>query len=120
MGKVKHDYTLLNFMKWAAWGVIDIEKLDRHQRRNYINHVREELKLHGCVLECGGRTSRSLHYSVTKPATETHTSWTETAATYKGEKAFSAVCRRALTRLDPDAEEAISCADDPSRPWGGR
>jgi hypothetical protein len=55
----------LSHVKWAAWGVIDIEKLERLQRRNYIKRARSELEAHGWALTCGGNT-RSPHYAAEK------------------------------------------------------
>ncbi len=110
MGKAlskNQDYTTLNRMRWAAWGVIDIETMERMQRRNYINHVREELKLHGCVLECGGSTTNP-HYRIfklqagtTEPAKGKglKPEWAEFSA---GPVAFRSVCLGALCHLDTE------------------
>lgn len=47
----------MNHIRWAAWGVIDIDAmLDRIQRRNYIKRARKELADIGAVLHCGGST----------------------------------------------------------------
>jgi hypothetical protein len=117
--KKNQDYTTLNHMKWAAWGVIDIEKLERMQRRNYINAVREELKLHGCALECGGGNATHMkHYRVIKhkqagvgvetPVQGIAPEWSEVTGfeDRKAGAAFARVCYRALCRLDPDFAKA--------------
>lgn len=98
--KKNEDYTQLNRLKWVAWGVVNVESLERMQRRNYINHVREELKLHGCLLECGGGKDRPFY----RIAYLYPTIWTEVTAYDKRnpQHAFQDVCLKALRRLDPD------------------
>jgi len=48
----------LNHTKWAAWGVVNVEALDRQQRRNYLKKVREELAAVGYALHPGGTTQQ--------------------------------------------------------------
>jgi hypothetical protein len=103
--KKDQDYRSLSYIRWAAWGVIDIEALERMQRRNYINHVREELKLHGLSLECGGSTTapyyRIYEMVVTGVGEKPKVEWSTTSANYKS-GAFTKVCKDALLRLDPE------------------
>lgn len=109
--KKNEDYTQLNRLKWAAWGVINIEELERMQRRNYINAVREELKLYGVKLECGGGPGKQF-YRAFKPiphgtpnpiVTNLKSEWVEvTGFGERGQQAFQSVCLRVLRRIDPD------------------
>jgi len=111
--KKNQDYKTMNRLKWAASGVIDIEKLERMQRRNYINHVREELKLHGCTLECGGGRAGP-YYRIYRNAAPTGVGerpaqeWSVVTAPHERQAgdAFSRVCYKALVKLDPDFELA--------------
>jgi hypothetical protein len=105
--KKNQDYTTMNRLKWAAWGVIDIEKLERMQRRNYINHVREELKQHGCTLECGGGRAGP-YYRVYKQRVHGDLEWSVLTTPHERQagNAFSRVCYKALVKLDPDFELA--------------
>jgi hypothetical protein len=70
---------------FAAWGSIDVEKMDRLQRRNYINKVRAELKAAGYSLHSGGQAPIKAHYALSSPAE------TKVFAA-RGEKAFQKVC----------------------------
>jgi hypothetical protein len=56
----------MNHIRWAAWGVVDIEALERMQRRNYIKRSREQLAAVNIKLECGGST-QTPHYLVSLP-----------------------------------------------------
>lgn len=58
----------MNHIRWAAWGVVDIEALERMQRRNYIKRVRSELGVLGIELECGG-SKQQPYYLVSIPDT---------------------------------------------------
>lgn len=101
--KKGQDYTQLGYMRWAAWNVIDIETLERMQRRNYINHVRQELALHGMTLEAGGST-KAPYYRIYIPPPEDGAKgpvWSTTSANYKS-GAFAKVCKDALMRIDPE------------------
>lgn len=49
---------------FAAWGSVDVESMERIQRRTYIRRVREQLKPHGITLECGGQPPGAAHYQV--------------------------------------------------------
>jgi len=101
--KKNQDYTTLGYMRWAAWNVIDIEALERMQRRNYINHVRQELKLHGMLLEAGGSTQSPYYriYTEAQNAKSTGPEWSTTSANYKS-GAFTKVCKDTLMRIDPE------------------
>lgn len=89
------DHTL-DHLKWAAWGVIDIEKLERMQRRNYIKKVRKELEPHSVKLDCGGST-RVPYYRV-----HDDTNFAQIAA---GDDAFKRACLAALEKLEPNAKQ---------------
>lgn len=97
--KKNQDYTDMSRTRFAAWGVVDIELLERMQRRNYINHVRQELKQHGIELECGGSTKAP--YYRTFIQNDGKTIWSSTSAQLKT-LAFSKVCKDALLHIDPD------------------
>lgn len=108
--KKNQNYAELSYLRWTAWRVIDIETLERMQRRNYINHVREELKLHGMRLECGGGAAHP-YYRIFKlatvgvahaPAQPKSIEWQSTSAGIK-EQAFGKVCHDALLKIDPNA-----------------
>jgi hypothetical protein len=59
----------MNHIRWAAWGVINIEALDRMQRRNYIKRTRAELAKKGITLSSGGSKSVPW-YSISLPRAE--------------------------------------------------
>ncbi len=44
----------MNHVRWVAWGVIELEKLERMQRRNYIKKIREDVTPLGIKFESGG------------------------------------------------------------------
>lgn len=48
----------MSHVSFAAWGSVDVESLERMQRRVYIRHVREELAEHHLALECGGSKNK--------------------------------------------------------------
>lgn len=82
----------LAHIKWAAWGVINIEKLERMQRRNYIKRARSEADSIGWELSCGGST-RSPHYRLaSKEGSHIHSK--------VGDGAFASVCSALLTFLE--------------------
>lgn len=111
--KKDQDYASLTRLRWAAWGVVNIETLERTQRRNYINHTREELKLHGLTLECGGTTSQPYYRifeagGVTVPGSGAKPKWSTTCGSSTGDKsAFTKVCLEALKRIDPEAFQEL-------------
>lgn len=93
------DVTLLSHTMWAAWGVIDIETLQREARRNYLKTVRAELATKGYDLECGGIGQRPFYRIFEQGLALPDTNgWTVTNATGGG---FGAVCKAFLQRVDP-------------------
>lgn len=102
--KKDQDYYSLARLRWAAWGVINIEQLERMQRRNYINHVREELKLHGMHLEAGGSKPRPFYRVFVQGDTDKVPSWAF-ASSRNDDKAFQNVCLHALLKIDPTAHD---------------
>lgn len=44
----------MNHIKWVAWGVVDVEALNKHRRRNYLKKIRDELSAKGFTLHPGG------------------------------------------------------------------
>jgi hypothetical protein len=78
--------------KWAAWGVIDIEKLERMQRRNYIKRTRNEFAACGWALTCGG-TTRSPHYRL-------EFSPDHKAVSFTGPDAFRRACADVVKQLE--------------------
>lgn len=101
-GALKKDqnYADLSRLRWAAWGVINVEVLERVQRRNFINHVREELKLHGMKLECGGST-KAPFYRIYTEKPDGKIDWSTTSAKMQS-GAFTKVCLDTLVKIDPE------------------
>lgn len=94
----------LDHVKWAAWGVIDIETMERMQRRKYLQCVRKQLKSVGIALECGGNR-KSPYYSVhTSDEPPTGARWTYTRGTH--EEAFKGLCQAVLKYLEEHSPEA--------------
>ena len=90
----------LNHVKWAAWGVVDIERLERMQRRNYIKRARAELAFKGIELKCGG--SKTTPYYAVQPVEVTETSPLKAVShTAAGVDAFKKVCAHAVSVLEP-------------------
>ena len=86
----------MNHIRWAAWGVVDIEALERMQRRNYIKRARVELAEKGIVLSCGGST-QTPWYSVTLPPASGENIVKQQAS--GGRDAFKKVCEWLLKEL---------------------
>ena len=91
----------MNRVRWAAWGVVNIEALERMQRRNYIKAVRNELMEQKILLDCGGST-KTPYYQFVLPTTDGKTIPKYTAA---GPDAFKKVCVKLLERLGEAAHE---------------
>ena len=89
----------MNRIRWAAWGVVDIEALDRQQRRNYIKAVRKELEAYSAVLHCGGST-KNPWYRISVGADANTAAYV--SANAKG--AFKNVCVWAVTIIGDDHE----------------
>jgi hypothetical protein len=87
----------MNHIRWAAWGVIDIEKLERMQRRNYIKRARAELKAADIKLECGGSTNVPF-YRVSLPGDKAQSQG------YGGPASFQKVCVWTLQKVGDDHE----------------
>jgi hypothetical protein len=89
----------MNHIRWAAWGVIDIETLERMQRRNYIKRARADLE--GIAkLECGGSTVRPyyrIEFPTPKPEAGEHPKPCSHAV--GGDQAFKKVCQWLLKEL---------------------
>lgn len=62
--EVKQD--ALGIVRWSAWGVFNIEALDRLQRRSHIKKTRAALATVDCELHCGGSTNKP-YYQVKLP-----------------------------------------------------
>ena len=92
------DYTQLSYLRWVAFGVVDIEKLERMQRRNYINHMREELKLHGLELHCHGTSYRPVY------AIEAVDGSFKTQSNKRRWAPLPRIATIALQRIDPTAQ----------------
>lgn len=96
----------LNHLKWAAWGVIDIEALDRQQRRNYLKKVHAELNPLGFQMHVGGTTQKP-YYLVTKSDDPT-----KKMLGFSGERAFADACKGILLELGETADgHAVEPAD---------
>jgi hypothetical protein len=98
----------MNRVRWAAWGVVDIEKLERMQRRNYIKAVRAELAEKNITLECGGST-QTPYYQIILPAPNgqlgVRYDQTIPKQAVAGENAFKKVCAWLLLQLGEDNHE---------------
>lgn len=83
----------MSHVSFAAWGSVDVEKLERMQRRVYIRHVREELAKHHLALECGGSKQRPYYalYRMVNGIAEGGA-----LLSYNGKKALSVVLTKAL------------------------
>ena len=90
----------MNHVRWAAWGVVDIEKLERMQRRNYIKRARAELEEQGIALECGG-SKTTPWYSIILPPTDGKTIPKHSAG---GVGAFKKVCEWLLLQTGEHPE----------------
>ena len=93
----------MNYIMWAAWGVVDIEALDRMQRRNYIKRCRAELALRYVKLDCGGSTANP-HYIVTPlvaPSTgaSLEAGGSVTQKAFGGVGSFKKACEHILNEL---------------------
>ena len=84
----------MNHIRWAAWGVVDIEALERMQRRNYIKRARAELAEKSIELACGGST-KTPWYSIVVPTADGKGN----AKAVGGEHAFKKVCEWLLLEL---------------------
>jgi len=82
---------------FAAWGVIDIESMERMQRRHFIRKCREYLAEHHMKLHCGGQ-KRFLDYAVLDDK-DTR------LAQASGERAFQVVMQRAIDIIEGRSEE---------------
>lgn len=80
----------MNSLRWVAWGSVDIEALDKQQRRNYLKKVREELAVHGFTLHPGG-SKKTPHYTVTDRNGEKHIT--------AGPGAFAKACAHVLEKI---------------------
>lgn len=88
----------MNNVKWAAWGVVDIEALERMQRRNYIKKVRAELAKHGATLDCGGDKVSPFYLVHIRDDLDYHA---------RGDGAFREVMQNALETLSPGEVQQI-------------
>jgi hypothetical protein len=99
---------MMNHIKWAAWGVVDIEKLDRIQRRNYIKRSRKELEEIRCSLNCGGST-QTPYYQIILPTTDNKTIPKHAAG---GLDAFKKVCEWLLKEIgDADGNPSVEAVE---------
>jgi hypothetical protein len=109
------DPKLLSHIMWAAWGVIDIEKLGREPRRNYILTVRAELETRGYSLEVGGIAQRPFYRIYQNGNTEDPnkpgwaTQWSVNSSSHSV-GSFGFVCKQFLEKEDPDHATAGSAA----------
>jgi hypothetical protein len=91
---------MMNNIKWAAWGVIELdnpERFDRIQRRNFLKKVHAELAEKGFKLQIGGSKTNPW-YSVNL-ATDTSAKARHVSA---GKDAFKKVCAWVLEQLGED------------------
>lgn len=112
----------MNHIRWAAWGVVDIEKIasdlttggNGQARRNYLRKVREELKALKMQLIVGGSAVKPW-YSVVKQDDKKHVA--------AGDNAFKAVCTWVLNEIGDTAhvgseDGGVRCAGDEAQVAG--
>jgi len=97
----------MNHIRWAAWGVVDIEALERMQRRNYIKRSRIELDEKGIVLSCGGST-HTPWYSIKIPTPDGKGNIKAAG----GREAFKQVCEWLLKELGEVQEDRNERSED--------
>lgn len=83
----------MSHVSFAAWGSVDVESLERMQRRVYIRHVREELAKYQLALACGGSKGRP-HYALYRVVDGIASGGALVSSS--GEKALSLVLTKAL------------------------
>jgi hypothetical protein len=102
----------MNHLKWVGWGVVDVEALDKQQRRNYLKKLRTELSERGYTLHPGGSTQVPW-YRITKNGDVSDSKHSETIA---GEGALKKICAWALVQLGEvdvsGADGSVRCAGD--------
>jgi len=89
----------MNHTKWAAWGVVDLEALDRQQRRNYLKKVRDELAARDLELHSGGST-KTPFYAINYAAKD------KPSQCYAGVDAFKKICAWSLEQLGEAGERS--------------
>jgi hypothetical protein len=92
---------MMSHICFAAWGSIDIEKMDRMQRRNYIRCVREALKPYDIELNVGGQRDRP--YYLLKWRNEVGTDFQTFSS--QNDNAFQRAMKKALELLPAEATE---------------
>lgn len=104
----------MNHIKWAAWGVVELdnpERFDRQQRRNFLKKVHAELALVGYKLHIGGSKTNPWYCAerLESGKNDKHVS--------AGKDAFKKVCTWVLEQLGEVAHErgadgGVRCAGD--------
>ncbi len=84
----------MSALAFAAWGSVDIEALERVQRRMYLRRVRKEIKPFGLLLHAGGQ-SKNPHYQVLNDSQK---------LLYTG-TSFREACTEALKVVDPNSQQ---------------
>ena len=92
----------MNRIRWAAWGVVNIEALERMQRRNYIRAARVEAAELGISLVSGGSKTQPYYQFILAPTPEGHVQKHASA----GKDAFRNVCRWLLQMLGEGDERS--------------
>jgi hypothetical protein len=108
----------MNHIKWAAWGVVELdnpERFDRIQRRNFLKKVHAELAPHNMKLSIGG-SKINPWYAVSMFA-EIEVGSTPPKTVVAGKDAFKKICVWVLEQLGEDAHErgadgGVRCAGD--------
>lgn len=86
----------MNHTKWVGWGVVNVEALDKQQRRVYLKKIRAELAERGMQLHPGGSTQVPW-YRITRVGNGPETAKVE--ETIAGEDALKKICAWALIEL---------------------
>lgn len=86
----------MNHVRWIAWGVIDLEALERMQRRNYIKKIRSDLAPLNITFESGG-VNKNPWYQIVLP---TKDGKTVPKKAFGGMDAARKVCQWLLMELN--------------------
>lgn len=98
----------MNHTKWVAWGVVNVEALDKQQRRSYLKKLRGEMAEVGFTLHPGGSTQVPWYRVEGTPESKAHT--------IAGTDALKNICAWVLTQV---GEADVSSEDGSLRSAGG-
>lgn len=85
----------MSALHFCAWGSIDVESMERLQRRRYINEIRKDLEKHGMALHVGGHKLRP-DYKIGH----------KIDGIIMSDRSLSRICRRVLDLVEARSIEA--------------